>query len=243
MFGQVALVSVHFAAVVAGLPAYTNHVHVNAHHERGAITDRYTFYAGDGSTGAGWPSQDAWGSWDALWNANALLMKQTCGWNGWGANNSDDEIDAIESAIQELADQTGVDNRFILAVMMQESKGCVRAPTTSNGVTNPGLMQSHNGKGTCANTNPCPASQITQMISDGVAGTSSGDGLQQVLDQARGVAGEKSTRSFYAAARLYNSGLVDYNSLDKAMGSTPCYVSDIANRLTGWTLAGSSCRI
>ncbi|KID82248.1 hypothetical protein MGU_10412 [Metarhizium guizhouense ARSEF 977] len=244
MFGQVALASVYFAAVVAGLPAYTNHAHVHGHHKRGAIDDmdRYTLYTGDGSTGAGWPSQDGWATWEDLWNVNVKLMKKTCGWNGWGADNSGEEIDAIESAIQELEDETDVDGRFILAVMMQESKGCVRAPTTSNGVTNPGLMQSHNGNGTCADTNPCPASQITHMISDGVAGTSSGDGLQQLLDQARGVTGQNGTRPFYAAARLYNSGLIDYNNLDKAMGSTACYVSDIANRLTGWTLADSSCR-
>ena len=47
---------------------------------------------------------------------------------------------------------------------MQESKGCVRAPTTNNGVRNPGLMQSHNGRGTCNEggnvKNPCPASEV-----------------------------------------------------------------------------------
>ena len=47
------------------------------------------------------------------------------------------------------ADATGVDHRFILAVIMQESGGCVRAPTTNYGVRNPGLMQDHNGSGTC----------------------------------------------------------------------------------------------
>lgn len=31
---------------------------------------------------------------------------------------------------------------------MQESGGCVRAPTTNWGVRNPGLMQDHNGVGT-----------------------------------------------------------------------------------------------
>lgn len=233
MYGNVALASACFAAVVAGLPANTNIKR---------IADSYTFYQGDGSTGAGWPSQDSWGSWDDLWNANVPLMQQSCGWNGWGANDSGDEINSINSAIQQLAGQTGVDNRFILAVMMQESKGCVRVPTTNNGVVNPGLMQSHNGAGTCANANPCPSNQVTQMISDGVAGTSSGDGVQQTLSQARGATGDNGSRSYYAAARLYNSGSVDYSNLNNGLGSTPCYASDVANRLTGWTLAASNCQ-
>jgi hypothetical protein len=36
---------------------------------------------------------------------------------------------------------TGVDHRFVLAVLMQESHGCVRVNVTSGGVRNPGLMQ------------------------------------------------------------------------------------------------------
>ncbi|OAQ58500.1 glycoside hydrolase [Pochonia chlamydosporia 170] len=234
MFGKATITSAFLAAVVAGLPtAESNDVYARA-------ADRYTFYQGDGSTGAGWPSQNAWGSWDELWNANLPLMRQSCGWNGWGADNSGDEINSINSAIQQLASQTGVDRRFILAIMMQESKGCVRVPTTNNGVTNPGLMQSHNGSGTCAWTNPCPSWQVTQMISDGTAGTSSGAGLQQLLAQAQGAIGGGS-RSFYAAARLYNSGSVDYSNLNNAFTSTRCYATDVANRLTGWTLAPSSC--
>ncbi|KAK2595473.1 hypothetical protein QQS21_006813 [Conoideocrella luteorostrata] len=231
MFGKTAITTAFFAAVVAGLPAT----------RRAAIADRYTFYQGDGSTSAGWPSQDRWGSWADLWSANVPLMQQSCGWNGWGANDSGDEISAINSAIQQLASQTGVDNRYILAVMMQESKGCVRVPTTNNGVVNPGLMQSHNGAGTCANANPCPSSQVTQMISDGVAGTPYGDGLKQLLSRAQGATGDNGSRSFYAAGRLYNSGSADYSNLNNGLGSTPCYASDIANRLTGWTLAASSC--
>ncbi|OAQ95826.1 hypothetical protein LLEC1_01369 [Akanthomyces lecanii] len=204
--------------------------------------DSYTFYQGDGSSASSWPAQSAWGSFDQLWASNVPLMQKSCGWNGWGVDNSDDEISAIKSAITQVAGESGVDSRFILAVMMQESKGCVRVPTTDNGVRNPGLMQSHSGSGSCAGRNPCPASQITQMIRDGASGTSSGDGLQQTLAQAQRATDDNGSRKFYGAARLYNSGSADYSNLNNGLGSTACYATDVANRLTGWTLAPSQCR-
>lgn len=231
MYSKLAIATFSLAAIVAAVPTKLT----------ARFGDTYVYYQGDGSTGAGWPSQSAWGSWTQLWNANAPLMQQSCGWNGWGTDDSQTEINGINSAIQQISASTGVDARFILAIMMQESKGCVRVPTTNNGVVNPGLMQSHNGPGTCANTNPCPQSEITQMIRDGTAGTSSGPGLEQLLAQARSALSDSGSRSFYAAARLYNSGSVDYTNLDNGFSSTPCYASDVANRLTGWTLAASNC--
>ena len=233
MLSKIALASL--AALAAAAPS----------RRAASIADQYTFYQGDGSVGAGWPSEDQWGSFDDLWNANVPLMQQSCGWNNWGTNDSGDEINNIQAAIQAAAQATGVDNRFILAVVMQESKGCVRVPTTNNGVRNPGLLQDHNGAGTCNENgnvqNPCPASEITQMINDGVSGTSSGDGLKQTFATASAATGDSASRGYYAAARLYNSGSADYTNLDNGLGSTPCYASDVANRLTGWTLAASSC--
>ena len=169
-------------------------------------------------------------------------MQQSCGWNGWGDDNSADEIAAINTAIEQVAAATAVDHRFILAIMMQESKGCVRVPTTDNGVVNPGLMQDHDGAGTCAGVEPCPASEITQMITDGTAGTSAGPGLATLLNQAQAAISDSSSRAFYAAGRLYNSGSADYSNLDDGLGSTACYASDVANRLTGWTLAATNCQ-
>ncbi|CEJ82059.1 hypothetical protein VHEMI02150 [[Torrubiella] hemipterigena] len=205
--------------------------------------DSYTPYQGDGSTAAGWPSQSSWGTYDQLWNTNSAVMTNTCGWNGWGADNSATEIAGINTAIQQVAGETGVDARFILAIVMQESKGCVRAPTTDNGVRNPGLMQSHNGSGSCAGVNPCPQSQILQMIRDGTAGTSSGDGLQQTLATAQSATGDSGSRMFYTGARIYNSGSATYTNLNDGRGSTACYAEDVANRLTGWILAPSNCQV
>jgi hypothetical protein len=91
-------------------------------------------------------------------------------------------------------------------------------------------MQSHNG--TAYNSNAVNAS-ISDMIQDGVQGTAYGDGLVQNLNMYGNA---------YRAARGYNSGyLPTSGDLSEASGATACYVSDIANRLTGWANATSSC--
>jgi len=233
MYGFITLA---LAAVAAALPT----PQLVTLQER-SVADVYHFYQGDGSTGAGWPAMTSWGSFDELWNANMNILKNSCNWNGWGNNNSDAEISALKDAITQVSQQAGVDNRFVFAVVLQESKGCVRAPTTNNGVRNPGLMQSHNGAGTCAGVNPCPASQITQMIKDGVLGTPDGDGLKQTFQKSVAVVGNPIARAYYGAARLYNSGSIDWTNLNNGLGSTACYATDVASRLTGWTLAASAC--
>lgn len=206
-----------------------------------AVNDRYIMYNGNGTPSQGWPMTSAWGTWDELWRVNEPLMRQSCGWNGWGADNSQTEINNIRNAIVQVSGETGVERRYILAIVMQESKGCVRAPVTNNGVRNPGLMQSHNGSGNCAGVNPCPNNQIVQMIRDGTAGTPHGDGLRQTLDKTRAATNDNGARHYYASARMYNSGSVDYNNLNNPFTATRCYSADIANRLTGWTLAASRC--
>ncbi|EMC95420.1 hypothetical protein BAUCODRAFT_123866 [Baudoinia panamericana UAMH 10762] len=211
-------------------------------------------YTGNGSVAAGWPAESQWVSFDYMFTANTPNMLASCA--QWGVpNNSDDETADIKTAIQSIASSTGVDPRFILAVIMQESTGCVRVITTQYSVFNPGLMQSHNGTGTC-NTNsapinvpgvsatgtvqtPCPYSEISQMIEDGTAGTASGDGLEQVLQKQ----GNSDVSMFYRAARMYNGGSIDPSG-DLGKGCcTLCYASDIANRLTGWVNAPHGCTL
>lgn len=171
-------------------------------------------------------------------------MQSSC--KQWGfANNSPTEIAELKQAIAEVGEQTGVDTRFIFAIVMQESNGCVRVPTTENGVTNPGLMQSHDGTGTCVKTvngaevgvTPCPKSTIHQMINDGTAGTSSGAGLKQCLAQATG----SGATQYYQAARIYNSGSLAASGNLGQGGATACYVSDLTNRLVGWSSGPTDC--
>ncbi len=71
------------------------------------------------------------------------------------------------------------------------------------------------------------------MVKDGTQGTADGDGLTQ---------GINASGDIYSAARIYNSGSIAPNGdLSDGNGATACYVSDIANRLTGWVDADSTC--
>lgn len=102
-----------------------------------AGSDSYTQYTGDGSTSAGWPALSAWASYHALWVANAGILGKCSA--SWGvADNTAAETSALKSAIETVAAASGVDHRFILAIIMQESGGCVRVITTNYGVNNPG---------------------------------------------------------------------------------------------------------
>ena len=170
-------------------------------------------------------------------------MKAQCSDNSQ-APDSGPEVGALWNAINQTALETLVDHRFILAIIMQESGGCVRVNTTfSDGISNPGLMQSFDGPGKCNDNhfvqNPCPASTILQMVRDGTAGTPTGDGLAQALNQA----GASDVSAWYKAARIYNSGSLASNGDLGAKGSTRCYSSDIANRLTGWLTARKTCNL
>jgi hypothetical protein len=102
-------------------------------------------------------------------------------------------------------------------------------------------MQDHNGAATCNENgqvqNPCPTGVITSMVRDGTAGTPSGDGLANCINEANTGADQ----AFYKAARIYNSGSIDSSTRLECGIATHCYASDIANRLTGWVYAAHGC--
>lgn len=214
----------------------------------GPVSSSYKMYTGDGSS---WPAFSTWPSFDAIWAANKATLSASCT-QFLTPNNSDEENASIQSAILGAASSTGVDARFILAIIMQESKGCVRVWTTSYSVANPGIMQTHAGTGTCNTgissggppaaagtiSNPCPKDQIELMVQEGTAGTSSGDGLKQL-----GAVGTDA-KAYYAAARKYNSGSVaaDGDLSSVASVATKCYASDIANRVMGW-VGATGCKL
>lgn len=95
--------------------------------------DSYTFFSGDGSAAAGWPAQSKWLDFETMFYNNKVVMSSSCS-QFKVADNSDAEIQGIHNAITAVSATTGVDPRFMLAIVMQESKGCVRVPTTSLGV-------------------------------------------------------------------------------------------------------------
>ncbi|KAJ5210451.1 hypothetical protein N7491_010257 [Penicillium cf. griseofulvum] len=201
-------------------------------HRRAAAT--YAVMGGTGEVSEGWPSMSQWSDYETLWGLNQILIAASC-------DNSDDETSDINTSIKSIASETGVDARFILAIIMQESKGCVRVHSTNNGVQNTGLMQSHAGEGSCnkggSMTTPCPSSMIKQMIQDGTAGTTQGDGLKQCYGAQSGGEAAK----YYKAARTYNSGSIDSSGNLGQGGATHCYASDIANRVRGWAGDMSEC--
>ncbi|RDI88777.1 Uricase [Venturia inaequalis] len=211
--------------------------------ERGT-SDVYRMYTGTGQS-TSWPSMDQWVStFDEMFAINKKVITTGCTQFNVAANSAQ-ETSNIATGIKTVATETGIDSRFILAILLQESNGCVRAPTTSYGVRNPGLMQDHDGSATCNEAgriqNPCPASTIKQMIRDGVAGTPAGDGLVQTMAKAGGYA--TSTSKYYVSARIYNSGSLAANGDLGAGIATHCYVSDVANRLTGWVYAKKACSL
>lgn len=173
-------------------------------------------------------------------------MRFSCGNLGPanGPDNSEEEIGQIWNAVQLASYYTRVDHRFILAILLQESKGCVRVRTTANPIPNPGLMQAHDGAYSCnidgELLTPCPPSQIFGMVLDGAGGTTTGDGLAGILNDL----GDNNSQAYYRAARQYNSGSIAPDGcLDEGGQSTDCYASDVANRLMGWVWAASTCSL
>lgn len=122
-----------------------------------------------------------------MWTANKALIAKSCSeqstWDN-PANPNEEEIAHIHEAVVTTSEEARVDPRFILAIIMQESKGCVRVPITNYGHDNPGLMQDFEGSVAC-NTRkllngvlskegivqyPCPRKSIKQMIRQGAIG-------------------------------------------------------------------------
>ena len=209
----------------------------------------YTLYLGNGASSAGWPSRLQWLSFNDMWTINQHLISRSCNAIYKTPNLSPLETQSLYKAIQSVANSTRVDHRFILAVIMQETKGCVRATTSvspDGTVRNPGLMQDHEGTHSCNNEGkiqtPCPDDQILGMITDGVAGTEKGNGLAGAITSSN-EDGVEFAQGYYRAARFYNSGLIDGSGDLEKGTATHCYVSDIANRLVGWVDAKSECTL
>ena len=198
----------------------------------------YTQFTGDGSTEAGWPSDDKWISFEDAWTASLGVMQSSC--TQYSQNNDiSTEVDDIKTAVTSTAASTGVDVRWIFATIMNESSGCVRVPTTPNAVPNTGLMQSFGGT-SCFGINPCPTEKINQMVQDGAGGVNGNAGLEQTLSQAPASA---TAQKIYQASVIYNGGSTSFTPTDLSKtGGRPCYASDMANRLIGF-VGTSACTL
>jgi hypothetical protein len=170
----------------------------------------------------------------------------SCSTNDPGVpDNSPQEILQIFNSIERVAKATVLDRRFILAILLQETKGCVRAHTNYRavGVRRLGLMQSHNGASTCNSGTlgapkdllvPCPRGEILGMIYDGVVGASDSPEDVSLLKMITR-SGTGTVADLYRAARMYDSGPgASLRTLEDGGAGTGSYASDVANRLTGW---------
>ncbi|KAF2665286.1 hypothetical protein BT63DRAFT_60689 [Microthyrium microscopicum] len=237
-FVRLLLAAGSFTQIVLAAPHGAS---ASAHQLSKRSTDHYRMYVGTADAPV-WPvANEWWDTFDDMFKGNIEVIRNGCS-QFHVPNNSDQEIATIFTATGDIGREVGMDPRFILAIMLEESNACVRAPTTNNGVRNPGVMQSHNGAGTCNDghvQSPCPKDAIYQMIRDGVQGTAYGDGLRQLVSKAPGPADNK----YFAAARMYNSGSIDPSGHLENGVATHCYVSDVANRLRGWVRAQKNCHL
>jgi hypothetical protein len=132
-------------------------------------------YEGNGSIASGWPSELTWVSFNNLWVTSRSQIARSCDTLYKAPNMSDQEIQDLYDSIKLVAHETRLDHRFILAALMQETKGCVRAKTSvspDGTVVNPGLLQSFRGTHSCNNEKgkmqtPCPREIIEGMVRDG----------------------------------------------------------------------------
>ncbi|KAL8780152.1 MAG: hypothetical protein Q9213_006607 [Squamulea squamosa] len=232
------------ASTASGLPSTIPDPTISLPHRPGK--DEYHLYTGDGSIAAGWPHKADWVSYSEMFTTNIPLIIGSCKLYSV-TPDSLPEIVSIHHATLTISVATNTDPRFILAVILQESSGCVRVPTSFYSLRNPGLMQSHNGPATCnedaSPIYPCPYERIEEMIREGTAGTFEGKGMGLVVALRNATVDGKvdDVGRYYRAARIYNSGEIDASGdLGKGV-ATHCYASDIANRLRGWSLADDGC--
>ncbi|KAF1817451.1 hypothetical protein P152DRAFT_408080 [Eremomyces bilateralis CBS 781.70] len=186
-------------------------------------TYQYQCFGGDISK---YPTLHQWLSFDNLLQINRPALALT---------NTEDQIGYIRDGIIAVAEESIVDPRVILVVMMQESTGRANSPCT--GGHNCGLMQANRGSTSFDSSQP--RQSIKQMIAEGIQGTTEGPGYVQYLnnDASYSYTNNRWPNNPFAAARCYNSGRIDPSgNLDIASyGSMRSYVNDVANRLLGWT--------
>lgn len=158
--------------------------------------DTYKFY--HGAAAASYPRMSSWIDFETLWSSNLAAgnIGATCSFpSGNVTNNTTSETSTLKQAIQSVSNETRVNPSFIFAMVLQESNGCVRVPTTTSyeGIRNPGLLQSYNGVATCningTTTSPCPDGTIRAMIMEGIAGVNN-VGIVPALKTAASHVGE-----------------------------------------------------
>ncbi|KAK8097601.1 uncharacterized protein PG998_013087 [Apiospora kogelbergensis] len=166
------------------------------------------------------PAKKTWKSFDALWKLNTKAMK--------AKGDTDSDLTNIKKALQSVGKKYGIEDRVLLAMMMQESHGDVGAITTYSQPDNfptGGLFQCWKCPGFYGK-HGLTLDQITSMVEGGA---------KHFKENLSHWGNTMEPKSVYPALRMYNSGNVNEKDLSSAPNATPAYVSDIAQRLGGWT--------
>lgn len=174
-----------------------------------------------------YPAPKSWLSFSDLWNTNREQILSSNGGNAYIQHY-------IHESILAVSEESNVDPRLILALIMGESNGDASTPCLGP-LPRCGIL--HAPKGSSIDGSQ-PEDSIKTMIREGVVGsTNRGPGYAQIL-QGKPRMANVSPGCAFAAARAYHSGIVreylDYGHDAKDAG----FVNDFANRLLGWNGRG-----
>ncbi|KAL7787063.1 hypothetical protein V8C37DRAFT_274646 [Trichoderma ceciliae] len=139
------------------------------------------------------------------------------------AGSTWDDVGRINVAISAAAANIGVDERVILAIILQESSGYVGVQCT--GGNDCGLMQCQG----------CPSFQGRNGLAQSDTSSMINGGTQHFKGNLEDFGNLWDISSIYPALREYNSGSVNSGDLSTSAGGfgVPCYVSDVARRMMG----------
>lgn len=157
------------------------------------------------------------------------------------AGDNDDEVGNILGTLYEGASKLGIDQRFVLAMLMRESTGNTNEECSDGGASC-GLFQVKDGHvpnqavPSCdSHPQSCPKETIQKMIKCGLEGCDN-NGYSNVQDCWNQYHGQ-----YGAVARCYNSGANSVNPQDLGQGAgTVSYVQDIGNILLGASSGATS---
>ncbi|KAF2159564.1 hypothetical protein M409DRAFT_30039 [Zasmidium cellare ATCC 36951] len=190
----------------------------------------YRCYNGDPKA---YPPSSQWLSYSTLWDLNRETILS--------ANGGDVYLQHyIQVALEEVSSSYDIDPRFLLAILLQESKGDVQTPCIG---PEPRCGLLHAYKGSIFNA-ASPQASITKMLEEGIKGAAQrGPGLLDLLNGKPKFA-NVDVGDYFAVARAWNSGAVKEGDLDvlppgKGRGRGEAgFVNDVANRLMGWNGRG-----
>ncbi|KAF2751904.1 hypothetical protein M011DRAFT_498324 [Sporormia fimetaria CBS 119925] len=195
-----------------------------------------------GPTKEDFPALDMWKSFAEMWAINVIEIEKI---NGGTQYN-----DAIKQAIIKQSQESLVDARLILAMVMQESTGQAQAPCTPlDNPTDCGILQIRGG------TSFTDTASIKLMLKEGMEGLPAAkQGGERWPGLLAHFNGESKVNAYagpevwkhnpFTAVHLYNVG----NLASENLG---IYAHDIAARLVGWNglspgkdsaSGGSTCR-